>query len=377
MPGTIKRIAVKVGSNVLTQADGLPNLNAMQQLVVQLANLRKKGIESVLISSGAMAAGRSVVQLQKNTDPVSERQLLAALGQVKLIQSYAGMFQQYAIQCAQVLVTRQDFKDRQHYLNMQNCLETLLQNQVLPIINENDVVSVTELMFTDNDELAGLVSAMLNVDKLIILTNVDGIYDGDPGDPGAKVISIYDQKKFDPSRFSSAKKSSFGRGGILTKCHTAVNISKMGIEVYIANGHSVQVLDDIISGKAVGTRFPSGKSTKAVKKWMAQSRSHSKGRVFINEGARQKLFSDSATSLLPVGITTIEGKFKKDDLISVCNADGEAIGIGKAKYNSEKAMELIGKKNQKPLVHYDHLYLFTQVSHIDLNAIERGVPFSI
>lgn len=359
MSTPIRKIAIKVGSNVLTQPDGLPNLNVMQRLVMQIAALQQAHIQVILISSGAMAAGRSIAHNRKTADPISERQLLSALGQVKLIQIYADMFQQYARQCAQVLVTKQDFKDRHHYLNMQNCLFTLLQNDVIPIVNENDVVSVTELMFTDNDELAGLVSAMLDVDRLIILTNVNGIYTGDPEIASSELISVFDEKKFKLERLNSGKKSQFGRGGITTKCQTAIQIAKMGIEVHIANGAKEHIIDDIIQGKKVGTCFPAGRPTKAIKKWMAQSQSYSKGTVTINPGACQKLTSNSATSLLPVGITNIEGIFKKDDLITIKTEAGETLGIGKARYGSERAAQLIGQKNQKPLVHYDHLYLFS------------------
>ena len=162
------RICIKIGSNVLTGQDGLPNESLIQNIVQQIASLMKSGRQVILVSSGAVAAGRSVFKSDKKLDTVAERQLLSSLGQVKLINIYTEMFSGFNQHCAQVLVTKQDFKDRNHYLNMQNCLNAILSNSIIPIVNENDVISITELMFTDNDELAGLISAMLNVDRLSV-----------------------------------------------------------------------------------------------------------------------------------------------------------------------------------------------------------------
>src|ERR1700712_2936759 len=183
-----KRIVVKIGSNVLTQSNGLPDQHRIGKLVEQMAAIKQQGIEVTVVSSGAVAAGRSLITVSDKYDAIATRQLLASIGQVKLINTYTQLFEKHDILCSQVLVTTEDFKGRQHYLNMKNCLEILLQHQVIPIVNENDVVSVTELMFTDNDELAGLIASMLNAQALIILTNVDGIYDGDPELPGSKLI---------------------------------------------------------------------------------------------------------------------------------------------------------------------------------------------
>src|ERR1700748_2866322 len=183
-----QRIIIKIGSNVLTQPDGLPDLNRITHLVEQIAKIKRQGIEVVLVSSGAVASGRSLISISEKFDAIATRQLFASIGQVKLINTYAQQFEKYNILCSQVLVTKEDFRDRLHYLNMKNCLKILLQHHVIPVVNENDVVSVTELMFTDNDELAGLIASMLNAQALIILSNVDGLYDGNPKLPGAKLI---------------------------------------------------------------------------------------------------------------------------------------------------------------------------------------------
>ena len=290
-------------------------------------------------------------------DTVAERQLLSSLGQVKLIQIYTELFKAHDLLCSQVLVTKHDFRDRQHYLNMQNCLEALLQNDIIPVVNENDVVSVTELMFTDNDELAGLMAAMLNVEAMYILTNVDGIYNGNPNDSDSKIIEVFDRAYHIIEKIASGGKSHFGRGGILTKCHTAEKIASMGIPVTIANGTAPNIILRLHNREKAGTFFPPRKATSGVKKWIAHSYSHVKGEIIVNAGARNSLLSDNARSLLPVGIMKVRGDFRKGDVIRILDEDGAEIGLGLAKYGMKKAKEIVGQKNQKPLVHYDHLYL--------------------
>ena len=342
---------------MLTLENGLPNEKLIQNIVRQIAQLKQGGMEVILVSSGAVAAGRSVFKSDKKLDTVAERQLLSSLGQVKLINLYTDLFEQFNQICAQVLVTRQDFKDRHHYLNMQNCLNALLSNNIIPIVNENDVISITELMFTDNDELAGLISAMLNVDSLYILTNVDGIYDGNPELATSKIISEYDLSNHLLEKITSNVKSNFGRGGIITKCHTAQRVAAIGIPVVIANGNTENIINRLINSEKIGTSFQPKKSTSSRKKWIAHSHSNAKGQVIVNEGAKKSLISHAAVSLLPVGITGIEGDFKKGDIIKILDENHHEIGLGQSRYSSKKAESLIGLKNQKPIIHYDHLYL--------------------
>lgn len=351
------RICIKIGSNVLTKHDGLPNEKLIKGIVQQIAALKQKGKQVILVSSGAVAAGRSVFNSDKKLDTVAERQLLASLGQVKLINIYTELFAQFDQLCAQVLVTKQDFKDRHHYLNMQNCLNALLSNDIIPIVNENDVISITELMFTDNDELAGLISAMLNVDNLYILTNVDGIYNGNPDHQGSKIIEEYDLTNQHLAKITSNVKSNFGRGGIITKCHTAQRVAATGIPVIIANGNTKDIINRLSAGEKLGTAFKPKKSTSSRKKWIAHSPASAKGLVIVNEGAKKSLISHTAVSLLPVGVVKIEGDFKKGDIIKILDESHEEIGLGQTMYNSAKAASLIGLKNQKPIIHYDHLYL--------------------
>ncbi len=358
-----KSITIKIGSNVLTKDDGTLHIERVSHLVDQIAQLHKNNKKILLVSSGAVAAGRSMVQINKKTDTVSSRQLLSSVGQVKLLNTYSGLFENHNIQCAQVLVTKEDFRSREHYLNMKNCLTTLWDNGIVPIINENDAVSVTALMFTDNDELAGLLASMMNSEALFILSNINGIYDGDPKAKGTKVIRTIDRSNADLSEYISTTKSNFGRGGMLTKCHIAQKTASSGISVHIANGTKENILIDLNQNaeNVEHTRFVPGEKYPAVKKWIAYSESFANAEVHINKGAFEALTSPKATSLLLAGVTHMNGDFKKGDLLKIITEDKKAIGIGRAKYDRIKAEEHINDEKYQPLIHYDYMYLFSEI----------------
>ncbi|HEX8329994.1 MAG TPA: glutamate 5-kinase [Hymenobacter sp.] len=358
MPASYRRIVVKIGSNVLTQANGLPDVNRMEHLVAQVVKLKSQGLEVILVSSGAVAAGRSLISVPAQADAVRSRQLLAAVGQVKLLSTYADLLSRHQLLCAQVLVTKEDFRDRQHYLNMKNCFQELLQREVIPIVNENDVISVTELMFTDNDELASLIAAQLDADALIILTNVDGIYNGDPRLPESKVIREIAPTATGFDGFITAQRSQFGRGGMLTKCHMAHKVAKLGISVHIANGKTANVLPAVLAGTVLHTWFRPSKTASGKKKWLAHAHAAVKAVVQVNAGARAALSAPGkARSLLPVGVLRIEGQFQKGDIVQLTDETGQPLGLGIAEYGSDKALERLGQQHQRPLVHYDYLFL--------------------
>ncbi len=352
-----KRIVIKIGSNVLTRKDGLPDLERIAHIVEQISEIKKQGKEIILVSSGAVASGKSVLSVSDKFDAVATRQLFASIGQVKLINSYSELFEKQGLICAQVLVTKEDFRDRLHYLNMKNCFGILLQHNVIPVVNENDVISVTELMFTDNDELAGLIASMLNADALIILSNVDGIYNGNPADSNSEVIRYIDPTFSDFSGFITTQKSQFGRGGMITKSHIALKAARLGISVHIANGKTENVLPRLLNQDVINTCFVPAKNASGKKRWIASSENYAKGVVKINEGAKQALLSSKASSLLPIGVTSIAKEFRKGDIIRLVDEDNHQVGLGIAEYSSEKAAGLLGQKNQKPLVHYDYLFL--------------------
>ena len=343
---------------MIAHADGTVNTALLTGICHQIVALHQQDQEVILVSSGAVASGRSQITPHKKTDPIAQRQLWAAVGQTQLINTYTQLLQQHRILCAQVLVTKEDFRSRMHYLNIRHCLESILQHRVIPIINENDVVSITELMFTDNDELAGLVAAMLDADRLIILTNVDGIYDRHPADPQAQRITEATPDT-DFSTMVSAQKSDFGRGGMLTKSRIARKLADMGVDVHIVNGKQSGVLTAVTSGASVGTHFPAQKRTTGVKRWISHAEGFVRGSVMVNEGAYRALTDEQqANSLLLVGVVSVQGGFEKNDVVQLYDAAGKTFGIGKVQYDAETAGKLIGEHGHKPLIHYDHLYLY-------------------
>ena len=351
-----KRIVVKIGSNVLTRKDGTLDVDRMRSLVAQVAELKRLGVEIVMVSSGAVASGRSELKLDKKLDAVSSRQLFSAVGQAKLINRYFDLFAGHGLKCGQVLTTKENFSTRIHYLTQKSCISVMLDNDVVPIVNENDTISVTELMFTDNDELSGLIATMIGAEALVILSNIDGIYNGDPADPESRVIERIDPEQ-NLTKYIQTGRSSFGRGGMLTKCNIARKVAEEGISVWIANGKRENILVDLVQGADVPHTWfvPNAKEASGVKKWLAHSESFAKGRVHINRQATQAL-SQKACSLLFVGITALEGNFRKGDVVRVVDADGNEIGVSKAQFDYDRAVQLIGRKGQRPFIHYDYLY---------------------
>ena len=325
----------------------------------RVAELRKAGVEVILISSGAVASGRSEIKPSRKLDSVEQRQLFSAVGQAKLINRYYELFREHGIPVGQVLTTKESFGTRRHYLNQRNCMMVMLENGVIPIVNENDTISVTELMFTDNDELSGMIASMMDMQALIILSNIDGIYNGSPSTPGTQVIREVEQGK-DLSDYIQTEKSGFGRGGMLTKTTIARKVADEGITVIIANGKKDHILVDLLQHPAetVCTRFiPAEGGVSSVKKWIAHSEGFAKGELHLNEQAVKVLKGQKAVSLLPVGVVRIEGEFEKDDIVKIIDHRGRQIGVGRIGFDSAEARALQGKHGQKPMVHYDYLYL--------------------
>ena len=355
----MKRIVVKVGSNVLTKANGKLDITRMSAIVDQIVWLREHDYEVILVSSGSMASGRDELKIDHKLDSVSQRQLFSAIGQVKLVGLYYDLFREYGVHIGQVLTMKESFSTRGEYLNQRACMNVMLENGVLPVVNENDTTSVTELMFTDNDELAGLVASMMAADTLVILTNVDGIYNGNPADRNTRVIPMVNYDR-DLSEYIQTSKSNFGRGGMITKVNIARKVADEGIKVIIANGKTDNILPDLVekSQETMHTEFrPNPNPTTQVKKWIAHSESFAKGVVHINDKACKALESDKATSLLLVGVTAIDGDFEEGDIINVEDPSGKTIAIGRSGYSADDASKSIGAHDIKPLIHYDYLYM--------------------
>ena len=352
-----KRIAIKIGSNVLARRDGTLDITRMSAIVDQVAELRRSGKEVVIITSGAVASGRSEMKDTPRLDAVSARQLFSAVGQAKLINRYYEFFRDHGMVCGQVLTMKENFSTRLHYLNQKHCMEVMLDNGVIPIVNENDTVSVTELMFTDNDELSGLIASMLNAHCLIILSNIDGIYTGSPSDPASHLITQV-KGGDDLSPYIQTERSGFGRGGMLTKCNIARRVADEGIKVIIANGKRDGVLTQLLlrPQEVPHTEFmPAAAPTSGIKKWLAHSQSFAKGQLHINAKAAEALHGSQAVSLLMVGVTGVEGDFEEGDIVSITGPQGEHLGIGRTAYSSAEARAAMGKHDVKPAIHYDYL----------------------
>ncbi|MBR4522596.1 MAG: glutamate 5-kinase [Prevotella sp.] len=242
----MSRIVVKVGSNVLTTEKGKLNITRLSALVDQIAWLKQQQYEVILVSSGAVACGRQELKVDHELDSAEQRQLFSAMGQVKLINLYYDLFREYNIHIGQVLTMKENFVAGEQYKNQRNCMALMLDNGVIPIVNENDTVCLTELMFTDNDELSGLIAQMMGAETLILLSNIDGIYTGNPANPDSKIIrQVKPEDNLDQYILPST--SSAGRGGMESKYHTARTVADSGIKVMIANGNRDNILPSLLT----------------------------------------------------------------------------------------------------------------------------------
>ena len=354
------RIAIKIGSNVLTRRDGSIDFTRISALVDQVCDLRRQGIEVIMISSGAVAFGRDSLNVSAPLDTVSARQLFSAVGQTKLMHTYYQLFKERGLECGQVLTTKEGLSTRHHYLNQKHCMEVMLSAGVIPIVNENDTISLTELMFTDNDELSGMVATMMEARLLIILSDVDGIFSGDPNDAGSELIREIAPGSDEAEQFILGTKSSRGRGGMRTKYTIARKLAMEGIPVAIACGKRDGILNAVAAGSSdlPYTLFRAAqKPISGVKMWIAHSGGFAKGSVTVNAGAAEALLGDGATSLLPVGITAVEGDFEKDDIVKILDPDGHCIAVGKANCDADTARSQMGRRNAREFIHYDYLYI--------------------
>ena len=244
-----KIIVVKLGTNAMTKEDKTLDLDLLKHLVRQIAEINKDH-KVLFVTSGAMGCGRTIIKQDLRYDEVTTRQLYAVVGQVKLMQIYSEFFAEHSITVAQMLATRQDFANRTHALNTKNCIESLFREKILPIMNENDFVCVEELMFSDNDELSGIISKMIFADKLIILSNVDGVLD-----ENKKVIEEFNYDAEIPKNIITPDKSAFGKGGMQSKFNVAANVARHGTQVVIANSKTPDVILRILKGEKTGTSF--------------------------------------------------------------------------------------------------------------------------
>lgn len=357
---TYRRIAIKIGSSVLTKEDGKLYIERISQIVDQIAEMHKDGMEVIVISSGAVAAGRGIYSFLNETPKISSSQIWAAIGQVKLMEIYFSLFGAYNIQPAQLLATKENFQGLRYYSNMEKCISSMLSNKIIPVINENDTITVTELMFTDNDELSGLISSMMGCDALFILTVVDGVYTGMPGENGAELIPEIAHDDNSVEKYISPQKSDFGKGGMLTKCTIAQKVAGQGIDVFIASGTRKNIIHDIISGKDVPyTFFPSSNvNPEESKKWLPRTTTFPKASIIIKESTAVELRSRNAINILIPDIERVEGFFETDDLVKIFDTKGRQLGIGKAKYGSEDFNYNDYENYTQPFIDGDFMLLY-------------------
>jgi len=365
---TIQRVVVKVGTSTLTYPNGKLNLYRIEQLVREMADLHNRGLEVLLVSSGAIGVGANRMGLKKIPTTIPEKQALAAIGQGALMQLYEKIFAEYNQTVAQVLLTRGDFDERIRYLNATNALLTLLKMEVIPIINENDTVAVEEIKFGDNDTLSALVAGLVDADMLIILSDVNGLYDADPrSSENARLLSRVEEITPEMEASSHSRGSSFSSGGMYTKLKAAKICMAAGITMIIANSAEDDVIRRIITGEEVGTLFvPREGKMHARERWLAFG-SLVQGYIEVDEGAATAL-TRKGRSLLASGITAVSGEFDRGSVVGVKSSDGQEIARGIVHYNageirliagrkSSEIEQILGEKDYDEVIHRNNLWV--------------------
>ncbi len=348
-----RRLVVKLGTGVLTDARNRPDLVQLAQLVSQMAALRASGREVVLVTSGAVGAGMGVLGFDSRPASLAERQACAAVGQSRLMAMYEELFRHFAQPVAQVLLTHEDLADHARHLNARNTLLTLLRHGVLPIINENDAVSVTELKFGDNDRLSALVASLLPADLLVVLTTAEGLIE-DFGRPTARLVDVVERIDERIESMAGGTTSATATGGMATKIAAARIVVRSGIPMVIAPGRKHDVLARIVSGEAEGTLFlPSGGRLPSRKRWIAFYH-HARGGVRVDAGAAEALKA-RGRSLLAAGVTGCDGDFRAGDVVRVLGPDGREFARGIARCDAAGLGD--GKAGRGEVVHRDDLVI--------------------
>ena len=358
LPLAYRRLVAKIGSNILGGREGL-DLEVMAALVAQLANLRKAGAEVILVTSGAVLAGRRILGDPKERRDLPFRQVLAAVGQSRLMYVYDLLFSWHGVTIAQALLTKRDLSDRQGYLNTRNTLLGLLDLDVITIVNENDVVATEELegsAFGDNDTLSALVANLVDADLLVLLTDTEGLYTADPHlDANARLIPRVDRIDASIEALAGQAGEGGGTGGMATKVQAARLATSAGATVVIASGREQQVLPRLARGEVIGTLFPAaGTRLESRKRWMLAGLS-ARGRLVVDGGAAVALQREHR-SLLPAGVLSIEGDFQRGDAVTLVGPDGAALGYGIANYGATDMAVIRGRRSDRinALLGYDH-----------------------
>jgi glutamate 5-kinase len=349
-----RRLVVKLGTNVVMRSDGLPALSRLYGILEAVAALRQQGKEILLVSSGAIGLGAQQLGLTGKAKSLAEKQACAAVGQGRLIALYQEGFARLGLVAAQVLLTEHDFVHRERYLNLRATLDRLLELGVVPVINENDTVSTAELesrmtfrttpVFGDNDKLSALVASGVDADTLVILSDVEGLFTGNPRkDPGATLIPVVPKLTQEIEAFADGQ-SERGRGGMASKLAAVRVATRAGVRVAIASGASPGILEAIFSGQVVGTVFEPGRRLKGRKRWVAHA-SQVSGRVRVNQGAQDALQGGRA-SLLAAGVVALEGDFATEDVVAIADEQGRDFARGVITLDRPMAELALGPKQR-------------------------------
>jgi glutamate 5-kinase len=343
---TAQTIVIKVGTNVLSRPDDTLDEARIGDLCDQVHRIRQTGRRVVVVSSGAVGAGLGVLGLRQRPTDLPHLQAAAAAGQAQLIRHYDHALRQHGYHAAQILCTGNDFHHRDRYLNIRNTLNTLFEYGAVPIINENDTVSVREIKFGDNDRLAALVTSLLYEPLLVILSVIDGLYDGDPADPSSRLIHQVDQWDDQLLEFASSRQSSRGTGGMQSKLQAIRTATAVGESVILANGTVASILDQILAGEEVGTLFlAKGQALSARKRWIGYTK-RSEGRLVLDEGACRAI-CHNGRSLLAIGITAVEGTFEKGAVVSLVDAHGHELARGLTNFSSAEVARIAGRPREE------------------------------
>lgn len=364
----VKRVVVKIGSALITNAGKGLDHQAITNWAEQMAQLRLSGIDIVLVSSGAVAEGITRLGLKKRPDTIHALQASAAVGQMGLVQAYESCFQQHGIHTAQVLLTHEDLANRQRYLNARSTLRTLLDFGVVPVVNENDTVATDEIRFGDNDTLGALAANLIEADLLIILTDQKGLFDSNPDEnPNAKLIQKANSNDDRLLDFAGISSGSLGRGGMNTKIIAAQKAARSGTHTVIVYGRENEVIKRVVKGEQIGTFLSAEKGQMAARKQWLAGHMRCAGELVLDEGAVRVLHHAGA-SLLPIGVKDVKGDFKRGEVVSFLSSDGKEIARGLVNYSAEESRKIIGHtskeiagilgyEDEAELVHRDNLIL--------------------
>ena len=342
----VKRVVIKIGSGVISNSSGLEE-DRVAALSTDICHLLDRGLEVIVVSSGAISAGKGQLGITGRPQTIPQKQAAAAIGQTQIILKYKETFQNQTHNVAQVLLTRDDLSNRRRYLNARNTVMTLLEYGVTPIINENDTVVVDEIRFGDNDNLSALVTSLVEADLLIILSDVDGLYDRDPAEnPQAELIPLVERITPEIEAMGGKSNGDIGVGGMNSKLKAVKRAALSGVGTVIANGRSANILSRIFSGEETGTYFlPAQSKLTAKKHWIAFSK-RPRGKLLIDEGGQRAVIK-YGKSLLPSGLCGVEGGFERGDAVRLCNLNGEEFARGVISYSLAETLQIMGKQSSE------------------------------